>query len=229
MGDFHKIVVIIGTAIIFVAFLLALKIREDGKAFPYLKHFYILPLLLLLVSFNTIVIDLTNRELMAFLPIVEKILSTLDFIFYSYFFSIIVGSSDLKKTIKWISLFFIILTIPLVVILSEKSLFHYYFRAFHNMGKLLFCLVYLYSIFNSSPKLVLKNEPAFWITMGVLFYTSITIPIFLCYYFLATNKFRDLLNILFPLTNISIIIMHLFFIKGLLCTFRQHKTLSSSL
>lgn len=224
MGNFHKIVILIGTVVILFSFLIALQIRKSKKTPNYLQQFYLYPLLILFLSINTLTIDFFEIGFRSMQATVEEIIMIIEFIFFAYFFRVVLNIFPQKKWIDYVFILFMFLTLPCVVLTLRQPLFHYYFRAFHNIGILLFCLIYIYSIFNNSPELFLKNNAAFWIVMGLLFYSSVTIPIFLGYYYLATNKHVSVLSILFPLTNISIIIMHLLFIKGYLCTIQQPKT-----
>lgn len=217
MGVFHKIVVFIGTAVILVTLLVAVTSRRRTSTPSYLKWFYLYPLLLLLTSFNTITIDVIRPSFIVYMPAIEKIIATLNFIFFALFFYLSQSDTHVKNLIGTIALVFLLFTAPVALFLSQEVLLHYYFRAYHNLGVLCFCLLYLYAMFNSSSEILLKYEPTFWITMGIFFYVSVTIPIFLSYYYLASNQYADLLRILFPLTNISIIIMNVFFIYGHLC------------
>ena len=227
MGNFHKIVVIIGTAVIFLSFVLAYRIRKNDSTPSYLRNFYLCPLLAFILCGSTFAFDILGPRSNRLQVTIEKVIYIIDFFFFAYFFRLVLANFPAKKLIENIFFFFIVLTIPCLLITTHQTLLHYYFRAYNNIGKLLFCLIYIYSIFKSSPKLILKNDAAFWIVMGLLFYSSVTIPIFLGYYYLAINRYVDILSIFFPLTNISIIIMHLLFIKGYLCTIQQPKILLS--
>jgi hypothetical protein len=224
MGDFHRIVIMVGTVVVSLSFLLAFSVRTKENTPFYLRRFYLYPLLTLLLSLNTFAVDFFKLTSTAHQASIEKIIFTIDFSFFAYFFISVVEEKSMKQLIKMVSILFLLGTVVSWIFFAETKLYHYYFRAYHNLGKLIFCLIYLYSIFNCSPKLILKKEPAFWITSGLLFYTTVTIPIFLSYYYLAINRQISILSILFPLTNISIILMHLLFIKGYLCTIQQRKT-----
>jgi hypothetical protein len=223
MGNFHKIVIITGTVVIFLSFIISFQIRKQSSTPEYLRRFYLYPLLTLLLSLNTLAFDVFETGSKEVQVTIEKVIFTLDFIFFAYFFKLVLTDSPLKKLAHQVFICVMLFTIPIILITIQQTLFHYFFRSFHNIGKFLFCLIYIYSIFRSSPRLILKEDAAFWIVMGLLFYSSITVPIFLGYYYLAINKYVDILSILFPLTNISIIIMHLLFIKGYLCTARLPK------
>ncbi len=148
-------------------------------------------------------------------------------IFWRQFFISVLPDFLFKNWIKYASIVLLVLIVPSGIISMQSKLHHFYFIVAANLCTLLFCLVYIYSIFSGVPESILKHQSSFWIIVGVLFYTAVTAPIFLGYYYLGNSNIKSLLYILFPLTNIAIIIMHLLFIKAYLCIIRPPKVLSS--
>jgi len=89
----------------------------------------------------------------------------------------------------------------------------------------IFCLLYYFSLFKSPPTLVLIQSSAFWIINGIFFGMITTIPInFSGDIFLKLGN-QENIQILKKFGYLSYITMHLFFIKGYLCTLRPHKVL----
>lgn len=78
-----------------------------------------------------------------------------------------------------------------------------------------FCFIYFFQLFRLPPKLNLLNNTQFWITIGLLFYFSCTIPLF----------FADNILIVFPgyyklysINFLAYTILFLFISKAFLCT-----------
>jgi hypothetical protein len=90
-----------------------------------------------------------------------------------------------------------------------------------NIAKCLFCIIYFFLVFKNFPRLNLKNLPSFWIVSGLLFSAAVSTPIFLSIGYLRYNvKSPDIAFGVLAVADISIIIMHLFFIKAYTCVIR---------
>jgi len=153
---------------------------------------------------------------------IQNILLIADFIFWGVFFFRL-----LRQKIKILQFLFILcLTITILLRFIngfDKAGFEIY--AITNFGKALFCLFYYIELFKTKPKLILKNEPAFWIVSGLFFYSCVSLPFYAIYEFIHARFPISISKNLFSLTNIAIILMHILFIKAYLCQIRQHKAL----
>jgi len=222
--NFIKTVVLIGTVVIFISFVLALCIRKNKNIPGYLRNFYLYPFIELLLSFLTVALILDLHKFQhGYANGIEKIFSVIDFLFWAYFFLELFRNSTFKKTVKIILVVFIFFIIPVVLVFSLHSL-NYDIVGYTNIGKCILCIVYFFSLFTGLPNVNLKKDPTFWILSGVLFNTTISTPIFLSIgYFRSNNIFY--MNNMLAIGNISIIIMHLLFIKGYLCIIQQRRAL----
>jgi hypothetical protein len=226
MGNFHTIVAIIGTFVIAISATTAFSVRKNSKTPYYLKYFYLYPLYVMSVSINTLALNF-NAVYRASLGVkVEKSIVVIDFIFWGLFFINLFKLNYSKTTRRIVYLIFVCIFIAILGI-NYFSKSAYDALAYANVGKCLLCIVYFYSLFKSPPSLSLRHEPAFWIVTGLLFYSTLSIPVYLSINLFYANHYMNLISILFPLTNITIIIMHLLFIKGYLCRIQQPKTYSS--
>lgn len=219
MLQYHKWVIHIGTIIILISFIFAFLNRKVSNIPRYLQLFYICPFFVLLLSLNTIACLWINHYPARIGIFMEKVLSYIDFIFWTVFFYSL-NKHHSTKHWNYIFAVFILAFTPSLFINSYEK-FPYVSLAVLNFGKCLYCLFYFHDLFKILPKIVLKKEPEFWIIIGLFFYTTVTIPIYVTTTYLSNNM--DVRLMLFSFTNISIMIMHLLFIKGNLCVVKRVK------
>lgn len=220
MPSLYMSVIWIGTVVIFVSFIIALAIKGRKNVPVFMKYFYFYPLLALCVSFNTILGDYFHFFTRESLLRIQNILFIIDFLFWYFFFK-----NLLKKKIRILQFIFL-LFLTSTIILRLSTGFHkpgFEINAVTNFGKILFCLFYCIELFKSEPVLNLKNESAFWIVSGLFFYTCVSLPFYTVYEYLNLNLPRLISRNLFSSTNISIILMHLLFIKAYLCQIHRLK------
>lgn len=214
---YHKTVIYVGTIIIFISFLFAFLNRRSSAIPSYLRHFYLYPLFVLLVSANTIagfLIDSYPSDIGIFM---EKILTVIDFAFWTFFFYSV--NTIIAPRLKKLVLIIFLLTLLPTLVINTYERFTYVSLSVFNFSKCLFCLLYFSNLFKMLQTVSLKKDPVFWIVLGLFFYTAVTIPIYVTTTYLHQKISNSLL--LFPLTNIAIIIMHLLFIKGHLCVINR--------
>lgn len=222
MEQIYKAVVIVGTTVILVSFLFAFLNRNNNKIPIYLKLFYIYVLLILLLSINTIILQFTSFHYFKTAVLIERMINITDIFFWTYFFYIYNGSKSKLANFFIVPAFFI--TIVTILIISFHEELRFVIIGISNFTKCLFCLTYFYNLFKTAPSVILNRDPLFWVITGLFFYTAVTIPIYVTTAYLEMVGRKELLILLFNITNIAIIIMHLFFIKGQLCIRLHHKT-----
>jgi hypothetical protein len=91
-----------------------------------------------------------------------------------------------------------------------------------------FCIYFYHKLFKDLPTKNIKSEPSFWIVTGLFFYSCLSVPFYTLNEYMRSSFTRIVYTNIFSISNILIIIMHLFFIKAYICTIRLHKALSSS-
>jgi hypothetical protein len=220
MTDFYKYVIFFGTCCIFISFIGSLIIMKDRR--PYIRYFFIGPLIALLASANaifSIFLSLYGEVSRYFL---QSILFFLELSFWTFFFlKIIQGFKD-KKQIR--VLFFIV--VFLSCLLQYFNTFSYpniHIMGLHNVCKTLFCIIYYRTLFKNFYHKNLVEEPMFWIVTGLFFYSSLSIPFYALNSYIKTNFTFEIGNNIFTISNCLIIVMHTFFIKAYLCIAHQHK------
>ena len=206
---------------------MALIISKNKQIPVYLKRFYLYPLLVALLSLNTIAAIYFHLYSSAIQFAFQNIMEIVEFTFWGLFFLHLMKTTNSLKYIKSVFLSFLLIIICWTFLNNfYKPLFQTF--ALGNFGKSIFCIFYFNKLFKDSPKLNLKNEPSFWIITGVFFCSSITLPQYAINDYLRNNVNKIISNNIFASTNIAIIIMHILFIKAYLCKVHQHN-LSSHL
>lgn len=213
-------ILIVGTAVILLSFILSLRVRKLKGLDKELRYFFLLPMVGLLLSLNSFIFLFfkTNYEVTGLF--IEKVLTALDFTFWFFFFFLMSHRQSTRSGLRIIFLYF--LTLSVFIYINQQERWTFVGMGIANFVVCLNCLNYFYLLFKSPPTLVLKKEPAFWITVGLFFYTATTIPIYLTTTYLHLNMSKIKLG-LFLLTNLAIIVMHFFFIKAQLCIVKRQK------
>jgi hypothetical protein len=215
MVTFFKSVVVVGSIIILISFLFAFSNRNKKNLPIYLRFFYLYLLLILFLSVNAVLYCFTNLLDFKIAAFVEKTVNIMDFIFWSYFFYFLNGGKSKLSRFFILPAFFI--TLVSFVFITPHETLRFMIVAVSNFSKCLFCLIYFYKLFKAVPDKILSKNPFFWVSVGVFLYSAVTIPIYLTSSYLEMTDEYDIKIQLFNMTNIAIIIMHLFFIKAQSC------------
>ena len=89
-----------------------------------------------------------------------------------------------------------------------------------NISLMLFCIFYFFEIFKSMKPQNLLNEPIFWIVTGVFTGMGTSLP----FYAMGSYFYRYNLNsqytVITTIGSLGYAIMHIFFIKGFLCSLK---------
>lgn len=213
-------VVWLGTGIILISFIIALLIAKCN--IPYMKGFFFCPLIALLVSINTICGSLFVMYPINLFFLIQNFMSFLDLLFWCIFFLLILKDKKDADKIK--------------ILLAITLLFAVYLHFFSNVNnqnlhiialtaicKTIYCIFFFYKLFKNLFYQNLLKEPSFWIATGLIFYSCLSLPFYgLNSYF--KFQFSPLISSnIFSISNMLLIIMHLFFIKAYICTIRVHK------
>lgn len=219
MLTFFDIVIWLGTIVIFISLVISFYLHYESKGNIFL-FFFILPLLSFLISINTILYKYFNCYSLSEQYFIQKILFILQFVFWSLFFlSILTNYKLILKIFFALFLTAIILTMFYNNIYAPK----FYSYAIINLGITFFCIIYLNNLFKIRPDLNLIKTSSFWIVSGAFFYSSITFPFYFSHSFIQHLFSKNAASNIFSSSNISIIIMHIIFIKAYLCQNRQRK------
>lgn len=214
---FHKVVVFIGAIVLLIAFVITLNIRNKYVNDKGLNNFFIVPLIGILITANTIltnVLKVQNYEEGGF---IERILFAIEFCFWIYFFHSI-GLKILKYKVFTLMLICAVgITAFIVSYNFSSNRFHHYTNSFFLILESLFCLVYLNKLFSEPPKLPLFKNPIFLIVTALLIKCSVAVPVLLATEIMYVGKNSKFYLILFPFSNIAILLMYVQFIYAFMC------------
>lgn len=220
MSTLNNTVIWIGTGVILIAFIIALLIPKNNKA--YMKGFFFCILIALLVSTNSICFKfffLYNNEICFF---IQSTLFLFDLLFWTLFFLKLLTDAKNHRIIKIL----FILTLSLAVYIfyynsTDKSNLHV--LALLNICKTIFCVLFYHNLFKKMSDQKILLEPAFWIVNGLIFYSCLSLPFYGLSGYIQQEFSPLIVNNIFSISNMLIIIMYLFFIKAFLCTTSLHK------
>jgi hypothetical protein len=180
------------------------------------------PLIGLLVSINSICGSFFLLYPLKLFFIIQNILFLLDLLFWYIFFFILLTDKKTRDILFY--LFLITLFIALYMLFfskADKNNLH--IVALGSICKSVYCIIFFYKLFKNLFYQRILKEPAFWIVSGLIFYSSLSLPFYTLHSYLK-SKFSLLISYnIFSISNMLIIIMHLFFIKAYLCTIRVYK------
>ena len=222
MSDFNNIIIWIGTLTIVISFIFALSISKMRNTRIYMNYFFIYPLIGVLISVNSILTSFFSWYKKSINFPLQNLFLLLDLIFWVMFFSSVFDNKS--DTIKLKIAFFITFCF---------ALFSYFYNpldkpnlhtlSIFNICKTIFCIYFYYDLFRKPPYQKIKSEPSFWIITGLFFYSCLSMPFYALNDYLRAEFPATISENLFTISNIMIIIMHLFFIKAYLCTLRLRK------
>ena len=222
MTKLNDIVIWSGTLIILISFLLASFVSRTYCTRPYMKLFFLYPLISLVISINTIfnrIFYLYSYETGFF---IQFLLLILDLIFWSFLFTTILKNTIDSKNIK--TIFYITsLFIISLLFFSTLSNSNLHVISLINLCKTIFCIFYYRRLLKNLPTQNLILEPSFWIVAGVFFYSCLSIPLYALHDYIKLNFTLIISKNIFIISNIFIVVMHLFFIKAYICTTRLPK------
>jgi len=217
MISFHQTVIYLGLMVLIVALVTSFSIRKLNIIPFSIKNFYLVPLLALILTFNTILINVLNIYSLEMGGMIERIIVMFDFLFWIYFFS----SIDIKLFTKkgyeriislGVGIIFIVVSINYI---SNK--FHHYTLAIFCFFEIILCLIYLNRLFSKPPQRLLIKDPVFWIITGLLMKCAAAIPTHLASEIMFVGKNSKFYYLIFPLSNIAIIVMYLQFLYAFKC------------
>lgn len=219
---FNNIVIWVGSIIIIISFILSIHISIKKDKPLYLKYFFFIPLIALLITINTITdkyFHIVDKEVFY---IIQMLITFFDLLVWIHFFLQINNNKSDAILIK--TIFFVIyLLTSAMFITNEFSKPNFQIICIFNIGKSILCIHYYYKLFQKPPIDNLNKNPAFWIINGLFFYSCISIPFFSFQNFFM-NQLSEMLSLDFIIfSNILIIIMHLFFLKAFSCSIKVHR------
>lgn len=225
MIDLHDYILWTGTFILILSFILALKVNNYIQTPKYMKNFYFIPLAGVVISINHFAIKIFPGYQKTFAYLFQTVtLLFILFLWRLFFIKIFVLPRD--KFYINIATMLTVLIFILFTFTSKYNKPNLHIFSVLNFCQVLFCTFYYYKLFKTEPIQDIKQEPSFWITIGLLSYSCLSIPIYILNDYIRNFLPYTISRTIFAFSNILIIVMHLFFIKSYSCIIRQHKASS---
>ena len=220
MVSLNEAVVCFGTAVIITAFIVSLIYSKKNKG--YMKGFFIVILISLTLSINTIFNTFFRIYDLKLNYFIQSILLLADLLFWTYFFLKLLDDKKNNILIKILSAISILFSIWLLYYNStDKS--NLQILVVLNVCKTIFCILFYRTLFKNLTSQNILSESAFWIVNGLIFYSSLSLPFYGLNHYIRLQFSTSLSNNIFSISNMLITIMYLFFIKAYLCKIHLHK------
>jgi hypothetical protein len=187
-----------------------------------MRWFFLYPLIAFLVSINSICGPLFLLYSTNLFFTIQSYLFLVDLFFWYYFFlQILNNKKDGEKIKNLLSITLLIAFYLLFFSKVDKRNLH--IVALSAICKTVFCIFFFYKLFKKLYYQNILKEPAFWIVTGLIFYSCLSLPFYGLNSYIKSHFSLLISSNIFSVSNILIIIMHLFFIKAYLCTIQVHK------
>lgn len=222
MDQLFKIEVTFGTIVILCSLILSLKMFTKKRIPLYLKHFYLYPLLALMLSAFTVL----NKFIFNFSYLTKSIVENgyilFELLFWGFFFLTLFKGQKINVLAKIIFLSALLLTVYLIFHIGLNS-YNHKIISINNLAYTFFCCIYFFNLFKTSPTIKLKNDPVFFIILGIFFYSVFSLPLFSISDYFHKGSHTLFYIAIISIINFTIIVMHSFFIKGYLCLIQPSK------
>jgi len=168
--------------ILIIAFIISVKKKNKHRILRFIPIY----ILALLVVYFTVEVYLVfplekRRKLVRFDFFLDHLFTLIELLIFSDFFYKVLLSSFLRKVVRTLTSLFILIFIMGTLLKSQLQLNTAHkmintFYTFQAIFLILFCILYFIELFKKPPVLNLFEEPSFWVTTGLFFFTSCTLP-----------------------------------------------------
>lgn len=191
-----------------------------------MKGFFLYPV----INMITTILQISTRYFHLFPTELFRTINLISLLFHFTFLSLFIyqffKTKNERKYYQLLFLFFIILLTIFII----KDIYTHYVISFGiaNTGLFVFCILYYNLLLRNTPNLYLFKEPSFWVITGILFGMSTTIPISFMGGYLYHNLPRNIFFSIASILPLGYGIMHVFFIKAILCSVQPQRPSSFS-
>ena len=151
--------------------------------------------------------------------------TTFEFFFYLYIISLVISNKKVKRITRTTAILYVLVAVTNILFIQGMKRFH---TVTYSLGCLLivmFCIYYFLELFRVPKSVKLKNNPAFWICSGLLFFYCCGFPLYA-----LINYWSDISKLVVrnfgEIVTILNIFLYTLFTVAFLCIKTQKYTLS---
>ena len=197
---------------IFISFVASLTVYAKAKtSYLYLKLFPPFLLATIVIEYAATYLAVKSKSNLA----LYNFFTVFEFCFYMYIISLIITSKRIKKTIMVAVVLYTLISVINIIFIQEMQKFHTVTYAFGCLLIVASCVYYFFELFKLPKATKLKNNPAFWICSGILFFYCCSFPLFGLSNFLSDISKLIIKNIYKIITILNIFLYTLFTIAFL--------------
>lgn len=222
MSKIFNIEIIIGTLVILISFITALKVNKIKGKPDNLTHFYLYPLFALSLSSLTFTENIIQKLDPQIIPYLESSYIVIEITLLGFFF---LKTLRQNRSINLLKIIFVVCLLIILYLIVRDNLKTYNYQA-TAISNLFFCLcscIYFKQLFLNDPIVIINKDSTFWIVSGIFFYSTFSLPLYPISAYFRNNEIFAVSQTLILIINLLVIIMHLFFIKSFLCLIKQTK------
>jgi len=150
---------------------------------------------------------------------IYSIFTSSELAFYLYVLSRIIQNPKMRFAIMPLLIFYAFVAI-IDISIVQKNGFASFTYSLGSMVVIYYSIYYFFELFRNPKSIKLKNEPSFWICLGLLIYYCGTIPWYLLMVFLIKAP-RNILNNLYIGIEVLNILLYTFFIIAFVCRVKK--------
>jgi hypothetical protein len=109
---------------------------------------------------------------------VYNFFTTFEFFFYLRILSLVISRVQAKRIIRISAVLYVFAAVINIFFIQKTKMFHTITYAFGCLLVVTFCIYYFLELFRLSKSVQLKNNPAFWICSGLLFFYCCGFPLY---------------------------------------------------
>jgi len=160
---------------IVVSFLVSLSVYFKSKgSYLYLKLFPPFLLTTLIIeAFGSYLYSIGKNNLTLY-----NFFTAFEFLFYFWVISLVINNINMKRIIRTTAILYFFIAVINTLFIQKMKTFHTITYSLGCLLVVLFCIYYFLELFRIPQSVKLKNNPAFWICSGLLFFYCCGFPLY---------------------------------------------------
>jgi hypothetical protein len=158
--------------------------------------------------------------------LVFNLFSIVEFMYYSWFFKMVTPGKNAQVFIRLTLYLLPVFCLVNIFLVQGPNFFHTYTYCLASIMMVILGILYFYRLFKSDGRLNLLREPAFWMSIGIIFFFTCSVSVIGVINYISTLPVIISKNLqkIFSLVNAFFYIL---FIIAFLCRINIRKSLSS--